>query len=209
MGVMSSPAPLLDLTGGGAAAKVRVRGGETLQCTFEDKLKYLFRAPVGYDQNASMSSPLVVFLHGASARGDSFEMHSSMALPKEIDDIEAIVPERFLLLSPLCPKGKEWKSLLISDAVLELIRVVSCQFNVDPKRVYLTGISMGGLGTWMIGARAAAATKEPKFAAIAPMCSGGNAVFARILKDTPCWFFHSQEDNVIGVEETDVLYKVC
>ena len=62
---------------------------------------------------------------------------------------------------------------------------------------------MGGLGTWMLAARAA----PRSFAAISPMCGGGLPIYARLLKDIPTWFFHSAEDNVIGVEETDALYQ--
>jgi predicted peptidase len=88
--------------------------------------------------------------------------------------------------------------------VLALIEDITAntQCAVDRRRVYLTGVSMGGLGTWML------ASRDPgRFAALVPICGGGSPVFAPLVKHIPCWFFHSSEDNVIGVEETDALVQ--
>lgn len=156
--------------------------------------------------------PLVVFLHGASARGNSFENHRRMSLVAEVGACEtsgalpvsAAGGGGVLLLSPLCPCGTEWKKTPLWQQVLALIEDITAntQCAVDRRRVYLTGVSMGGLGTWML------ASRDPsRFAALVPICGGGSPVFAPLVKHVPCWFFHSSEDNVIGVEETDALVQ--
>jgi predicted peptidase len=129
-----------------------------------------------------------------------------MALPGAIDSLEAsgAIEEsnRFFMLAPLCPMGTEWKTRHMADALLELIEGICSKVNIDRARIYLTGVSMGGLGSWMLGARAPAGT----FAAISPMCGGGQPLYARLLTKIPMWFFHSAEDNVVGVEETEAIY---
>jgi len=219
--------PLLELTSAALKSSTApVHAGELHRCIYNvqeprkpkansnardsgttTQLKYLLRAPADYDAATSLHIPLVVFLHGASARSNSFENHEQMALPAAINDLEAqgIIPSgsKFVFLAPLCPMGTEWQTEHMSYACLQLIDTISEVMSVDRSRVYLTGISMGGLGSWMLAARAAPGT----FAAISPMCGGGLPVFARLLKDVPIWFFHSAEDNVIGVEETEALYQ--
>ena len=88
------------------------------------------------------------------------------------------------------------------DALNELTDAVAAFYESDRSRLYLTGVSMGGLGAWMMVAR-----YPGKWAACVPMCGGGNPVYSRLAKDTPFWFFHSEDDNVIGVEETTKLVE--
>ena len=215
--------PLLELTTLSSSA---VHSGELHRCIYNvreprkpktntskrdacttTEVKYLLRAPADYDASTSLNLPLVVFLHGASARGNTFESHEQMALPAAVGNLEAqgTIPSgsKFVLLAPLCPFSTEWQTEHMSYAILQLIDEICKVMHVDRSRVYLTGVSMGGLGSWMLAARAA----PRAFAAISPMCGGGLPVYARLLKDLPVWFFHSAEDNVIGVEETEALYQ--
>ncbi len=209
---------LLELTEqGDSSASSMVLPGEHTECLYKVKLpikkvgditeiKYLFRSVT--PSNLSTSIPLVVFLHGASARGNSFENHLNMALPSAIEDCEADgsidSDNYFHLLAPLCPMGVEWKTPNMSDAIIELIEAISktSTLNIDRSRVYLTGVSMGGLGSWMLAAKAPKNT----FAAVSCMCGGGSPLYARLVTDIPMWFYHSAEDNVVGVEETEALY---
>ena len=171
-------------------------------------LKFLLRASGNSLVKAQEDEavPLVVFLHGASARGETFDDHSQAALPGQISAIESSgalnAHQGFLLLSPLCPVGIEWKHSSMIDALIDTIDAVCDKCNIDRSRIYLTGVSMGGLGSWMLGAKYA-----DKFAAIAPICGGGSPLYARLLKDVPMWFAHSEDDNVVGVEETDKLVE--
>ncbi len=210
--------PLLELT---RCVASEVSPGTLIRCIYHvrkpikasigevtpSELKYLFRAPKDFNVTNYKHRSLVVFLHGASARGDTFEAHEKMALPSALHGLESTgiisTGDQFLFVAPLCPSGMEWKSAHMSKAVLQLIDDLCANLDVDLTRLHLTGISMGGLGSWIIAARA----PYGKFASLAPMCGGGSVVYARLLRDTPIWFFHSVEDNVIGVEETDALHE--
>ena len=171
----------------------------------ENGLHYSIRLPAQGTPTDSLV-PLVVFLHGASSRHES-DMSAALAwaLPHEIRDAEAngsIPPPSVALLTPLCPRRTEWKKPLIAAAVLSLIESVCTRLStvVDRSRVYLTGVSMGGLGCWELGAR-----RPDLFAALIPICGGGSPVYAPLLRHMPCWFFHSAEDNVVACADTDAL----
>jgi len=146
--------------------------------------------------------PLVLYLHGASARGENFEQHVCTGLPKHITQVQSEHADNFIVVSPLCPPGIEWKEPGMCDALNELTDTVAAFYESDRSRLYLTGVSMGGLGAWMMVAR-----NPGKWAACIPMCGGGNPVYSRLAKDTPFWFFHSEDDNVIGVEESTKLVE--
>ena len=163
-----------------------------------EELKYLFYTPQNITENAL---GLLIFLHGASARGDSIASHRGCALPAQLDN--GLGMDMFVL-SPLCPLGTEWAKPDMCAKIMRLIDNVLKSYErvIDNAMVYLTGISMGGLGSVMLAAR-----NPSRFAAVAPMCGGGKAVYARLLMEhrIPFWFFHSADDNVIGVEETEAL----
>jgi predicted esterase/SAM-dependent methyltransferase len=163
-------------------------------------LKFLLYCHRKMDVENYSDLPLVLYLHGASARGDTFDDHATMGLPAHVRGVTGIGSENFLLLSPLCPNGIEWKDATMCDAVNELTDAVCAAYSADRNRLYITGVSMGGLGCWMMCAR-----NPGKWAAAMPMCGGGNPVYARLIKEVPFWFFHSEDDNVVGVEETTRL----
>ncbi len=150
-------------------------------------LKFLLRRcghPVDQAQEDA-KIPLVLFLHGASARAETFASHAQAALPGQIEAIEKSraldkLDSGFLLFSPLCPKGIEWKHPSMLQALVYTLEAVCEKCRVDRDRVYLTGVSMGGLGSWVLGAKHA-----DMFAAVAPICGGGSPVYARLLKDMP------------------------
>jgi predicted peptidase len=88
------------------------------------------------------------------------------------------------------------------EQAVAILNEVMKEFPVDPKRVYLTGNSMGGFGTWSL------AHKHPgRWAAIAPVCGGGNPVWAAALKDTPVWCFHGEADEVVPVDHSRSMVK--
>eukprot|EP00639_Heterosigma_akashiwo_P037066 CAMPEP_0194744558 /NCGR_PEP_ID=MMETSP0296-20130528/100935_1 /TAXON_ID=39354 /ORGANISM="Heterosigma akashiwo, Strain CCMP2393" /LENGTH=525 /DNA_ID=CAMNT_0039656717 /DNA_START=46 /DNA_END=1627 /DNA_ORIENTATION=+ len=162
--------------------------------------------------------PMVLFLHGASARSTCTQLLRSCALPALLDqglagagggsseDPEApAAPLPFLVVSPLCPPGTEWAKAPMTKALFSLMDEIMANSDlpIDPLRIYLTGISMGGLGAYMLCVR-----QPHRWAAVAPICGGGRPLFAPLCERVPFWFFHSEEDNVIGVEETKNLAKV-
>lgn len=162
-------------------------------------VKYVLRSPRNVFDDESL--PLCLFLHGSSARGDSFEDMKSFALPKLLSS-ETFIMYNFPMyfIFPLCPRGIEWKSLSMCSILLSLIEHLCLTQRIDKTRVYCTGISMGGLGCWMLGARS-----PSTFAALAPICGGGSPVFCRLLRSVPIHFFHSADDNVVSVNDTDKL----
>jgi predicted peptidase len=119
---------------------------------------YLLFLPADYNSEAKKRWPLMLFLHGAGERGTNLSLVMRHGPPKIVKDKPAFP---FILVSPQCPTGERWSN----DTLLALLDDVTRKYNVDTNRVYLTGLSMGGYGTWSLG------TAHPeKFAAIAPIC---------------------------------------
>jgi predicted esterase len=147
---------------------------------------YAIFLPSDYD--GKKAYPLILFLHGYGDRGTEGQQYLAVGLPPAVerrkDSFGFIV---------LCPQGHSggW-SADGEDAVraMELLDRVEGEYNVDPKRIYLTGLSSGGAGVWNM------ATRYPaRWAAIVPVSSGGcNPAQASIIKNIPCWCFHNAHD---------------
>lgn len=159
--------------------------------------KYTLTLPEGYDADKAKEWPLVVFLHGAGERGDNLELLKKHGPPKLIaagKKIPAIV------VSPQVPTGEFWNP----HGVKALVDQVKKDYRVDAKRVYLTGISMGGFGTFDT------ITAYPDvFAAAIPICGGAgiNVVKFAPLKDLPIWIFHGGKDPTVPVAYTEMAEK--
>ena len=162
------------------------------------ELDYLLHLPQGYDKSAKDQKwPLILFLHGAGERGSDLEIVKKHGPPKLIaagKDIPAIV------ISPQCPTDEWWNDHI--DGLLALLADVQKKHNVDPDRVYVTGLSMGGFGTWALLAR------EPqRFAAAIPICGGGSRLGLQRAANTPIWAFHGDADPVVPVDESTRLVE--
>mgnify|MGYP002861091214 CR=1 FL=1 len=158
-------------------------------------LEYLLSLPEGYDQKPDQRWPLVVFLHGAGERGDQVDLVAKHGPPKRAAEGVALP---FLLVSPQCPANEWWTE----QPVLELIDHLEKTLRVDPSRIYLTGLSMGGYGTWHF------ATLAPhRFAAIVPICGGGVPYKMRWIQHLPVWVFHGAKDSVVPLEESSRLVE--
>jgi predicted peptidase len=175
------------------------KGGKQEEKSFEKeitvkvKLKYLLALPEGYD-SSSKSWPLVLFLHGAGESGNDLAMVKKNGPPKLVDKGKTFP---FILVSPQSP-GRGWNP----DTLDALLDDVISKYRVDKDRVYLTGLSMGGFGTWAL-----AAAHPEKFAAIAPICGGGNAKDASKLKDLPIWVFHGAKDKTVPIARSEEMVK--
>jgi predicted peptidase len=131
--------------------------------------------------------PLIMFLHGAGERGNKLEDLKKQGLPKMIAQGKNF---DFIIVSPQCPKDIWWPEQ--TDILITLLDEIEAKYRVDTDRVYLTGLSMGGFGTWTL------AEKYPKrFAAIAPICGGSEQYAATRLKKVPVWAFHGAKDNIV------------
>jgi predicted peptidase len=158
-------------------------------------LSYLLYLPRGYGSRPEQRWPLILFLHGAGERGDDLGLVKKHGIPKIVEERDDLP---FIAVSPQCPTHSNWAAH-IRDLDGLLTEAMS-RYAVDLKRVYLTGLSMGGFGTWHL------ATAYPqRFAAIAPICGGVEWSLdfqetASRLKDVPVWAFHGAKDEVVPPE---------
>jgi predicted peptidase len=150
--------------------------------------KYLKYLPDGYDGKKKF--PLLLFLHGAGERGDNLDLVTKHGPPKLIKKGKQFP---FIVISPQCPKGSWWKSNGLDALLDEFIS----KHAVDESRIYCTGLSMGGYGTWALGGQ-----NPKRFAAFAPICGGGNRIDARQIKKKPVWVFHGAKDSTVPLEES-------
>jgi predicted peptidase len=133
--------------------------------------------------------PLVLFLHGAGERGDmdKARRHGPAKLIAAGEELP------FILVVPSCPADRWWDP----DQIEVLLQEICATHRVDEDRVYGTGLSMGGFGTW-----ATAITYPNRFAAIAPICGGGSPYLASRIKHLPVWTFHGAKDMVVPLHES-------
>ena len=148
-------------------------------------LKYLLYLPKEYGKEADKKWPVMIFLHGSGERGSDLEKVKAHGPPKLI---AAGKDFPFVVVSPQAPlNGKGWDVETLNGMLDEVMQ----KYHVDKTRVYLTGLSMGGGGTWSW------ATSNPeRFAAIAPICGFGSPLSTRRLKNVPAWVFHGEKDPV-------------
>ena len=144
--------------------------------------------------------PLILFLHGAGERGDNLEQVKVHGIPKVVEQ-QPDFP--FITIAPQCPLDSSWPFEL--DALQVLLDYALANLPVDPARCYLTGLSMGGYGTWALAAQC-----PERWAAIAPICGGGswlNGFPQRVVRlvNLPIWAFHGARDPVVPLAESQRL----
>lgn len=155
------------------------------------KLKYLLYLPKNYELLGKI--PLVMFLHGAGERGDNIDKVKLWGPPHLVEEGREFP---FILVSPQCPSEMWWDSKM--DDLYELLKDIKGRYPVDSERIYLTGLSMGGYGTWEM-----AISYPDEFAAAIPLCGGVlRKRFLWKIKDLPIWAFHGVKDQTVLVSET-------
>lgn len=166
---------------------------KTLDAKLPVKLSYLISVPENYDQQEKW--PLLLFLHGAGERGDDIEMVKRHGPPKLV---EAGRDLPFIVVAPQCPENRWWEPMSLSA----LLDDVESNYQVDKSRIYVTGLSMGGFGTWSL-----AAHSPERFAAIAPICGGGDSFSTayRIKNQIPIWVFHGAKDSVVPLKRSEEI----
>ena len=180
--------PFASLLHAGEQAQREFRGKAVLEVGY----RYLLALPDGYDAQPEKKWPLVLFLHGSGERGTDLEVVKKHGPPKLIaagQKIEAVVA------SPQCEAARIWNSHGVKALADELVKTL----RVDPGRIYLTGLSMGGYGTWDT-----ALDYPDFFAAIVPICGGAGVrwVMADRVRHLPAWIFHGDKDTAVPVEES-------
>ena len=160
---------------------------------FTKEIKYLLYKPKNYSEKTP--NPLLIFLHGAGERGDDLELVKIHGPPKLI---EQGVDLPFVVASPQVALNEWWSP----STVVWLLKDIQSRLNIDPKRVYLTGLSMGGYGTWET------AIRYPNlFAAIVPICGRGDPAMAERIKHIPTWIFHGAKDDVVPIKYSEAMYE--
>jgi predicted peptidase len=158
----------------------------------DSKLNYRIRIP---EQAKSQKLPFVVFLHGAGERGDDNQRqlkHNPFTLAPQ----GTFENNPCIAIAPQCPQDQWWSGNNLK-LVLELIDEISDQLPIDEDRIYITGLSMGGMGTWAL------LEMEPElFAAAIPICGGGNPQAAKKFKKVPIWAFHGGADPTVPPEKS-------
>jgi predicted peptidase len=160
--------------------------------------KYVLFIPKDYD--GKKAYPLIFFLHGAGETGTEGKKQAEVGIGKAIKEQADTFP--FITVFPQSQK-RTWKA--DSDdgkRALAILDETEKEYKVDKKRVYLTGLSMGGFGTWSM-----AETFPEKWAAIVPICGGGDPKTAEKIKNIPCWIFHGDADNAVKVDRSRDMKK--
>ncbi len=164
---------------------------QRLDVTVKVGMDYLLALPKNYDQQDSW--PMVLFLHGAGERGDDLELVKKHGPPKLIGEGKDFP---FIVVSPQCPNDVWWEPIELTALLDQVIKT----HKVDEDRIYVTGLSMGGFGTWRL-----AAFTPDRFAAIAPICGGGEPYWARRFSRLPTWVFHGAKDQSVPHERSQEM----
>ncbi len=175
----------------------------------DEMFRYRLMKPETIEQGKSY--PLVLFLHGAGERGDDNAAQLAY-LPREMASETNRKAFPCFVLAPQCRKGKKWVDVDWSDAsaaampespshmmntAIKMMKRTIDENPVDTSRVYVTGLSMGGYGSWDLAAR------HPEwFAAAIIVCGGGDDKQAAKLAELPIWVFHGDADKGVPVERS-------
>ena len=154
-------------------------------------LSYLYLIADNYERKATKKWPLLIYLHGRGGLGDNIEL---MRKDTRIALILKHIQDKCIIIAPQCPtRAGYWHVDDLDNMLSEIIK----KFAVDTKRIYLTGESMGGYGAWFW-----AIERPERFAAVVPLCGGGDPARAYLIKKIPIWAFHGAIDLSVPVVET-------
>ncbi len=162
------------------------------------RFPYLLYTPKG--AGARQKLPLLVFLHGMGERGIDSSVLKRVGPPRLI---AAGKEFPFLVAAPLCPPDSSW--VLELDGLRALLHELVRRWPVDTSRIMLTGLSMGGFGTWHL------AVENPRaFSAIAPICGGavsstGLVTRVGVISHLPTWAFHGAKDDVVPLDRSEKM----
>ncbi|MFB6455182.1 hypothetical protein ACE38W_07935 [Chitinophaga sp. Hz27] len=145
---------------------------------------YLLYIPDGYNDRKDYKWPIVIFLHGVGEIGTNVEILRNVALPRVISG------KPFVMVAPQC--NASWWS---RDVLQQFYREVLNKYHVDTNRVYLTGLSMGGIATWDW-----ICAYPQNFAAAIPIAGSGDPNLVKSVKNLPIWAFHAADDPTVNVE---------
>ncbi|MGV3773493.1 MAG: prolyl oligopeptidase family serine peptidase [Verrucomicrobiales bacterium] len=156
-------------------------------------IPYLLYLPKSYATNQG-KTPMILFLHG---RGESQPPLANVKKWGPPKSVEQGTDLPYILVSPQCPMKENWSQPGQQELLVKLLDEITSKYKVDQDRVYLTGLSMGGYGSWRL-----AADHPNRFAAVAPICGGGKPEDAEKLKALPIWVWHGTEDRAVPLQRS-------
>jgi predicted peptidase len=195
---------------------------DTIQSVFSSKDNNQFhQLPFSliqsFDSTSQEKTTLIVFLHGAGERGMDNKSHLKVGLPNFIQSLKKQGLKNFVVFAPQCPTNERWVDAdwtaashimkpephwPMASALSVIDSLVGSIQNLDDKRIYITGLSMGGYGTWEMIQR-----RPDFFAAAIPICGGGDKLQASKLTEVPIWAFHGTKDKAVPVIRTTDMYE--
>lgn len=162
----------------------------------KSSLSYWLSLPKEYGTD-NREWPVMLFLHGAGERGEDLKVVKVHGPPKLIDQG---VDLPFIVVSPQCPKNHWWPGDVQQHLLVELLDDVLTRFKADRRRVVVTGLSMGGFGSWELTAR-----YPQVFAAAVPICGRGDPGAGERLKSVPFWVFHGAKDFGVPLRYSELM----
>ncbi len=189
------------------AQPVRPRGFLFFELEFDGQnYPYVVYVPPEYDPQRAW--PVILFLHGSGERGRDGLRQTEVGLGRAIRLHRSRIPA--VVVMPQCPPGRTWDDAML-EVALRCVQQASQRYRLDPRRVYLTGLSLGGAGAWRL-----AAELPGRFAAVVPICGfvgdprtrPPTELVARMaphLARTPIWCFHGAADPAVSVEQSRTI----
>lgn len=156
---------------------------------------YLIYLP-RYYHRSQKKWPLLLFLHGSGERGNDLNLVKRHGPPKLAEAGQSFP---FILVAPQCPEGKKWSVQTLDHLLNDLAGI----YRIDEQRIYLSGLSLGGYGTWKLAIR-----YPRRFAAIVPICGWSDPQKVGVLRDVPIWVFHGAKDTVVPLQKSQELVNV-
>jgi predicted peptidase len=164
-----------------------------LKPTDDSAIPYLLYLPKNFTSKDA-KWPLIFFLHGRGESRGPLSVVKKWGPPRLVEN-GADLP--YVIVSPQCPNEESWAQPHQQKQLTRLLDHIIRQYKIDEDRIYLTGLSMGGFGSWRL-----AADQPERFAAVIPICGGGNREDADKLKNIPIWVFHGTEDTAVPLDSS-------
>ncbi len=201
---------LVVLTLGSVAWLGMARGGEANKHGFVERVhkdsdgteaKYVLFVP--HDYQGDKAYPLILFLHGAGEREGGKKAPVEVGIGPAIKKLGEKDFQFFVLIPRCGANPRNWRADgQDAQRALAMLAEVQKDFKIDAKRISLTGLSMGGYGTWSLAAK-----YPDRCAAIVPICGGGSTKEIDKIKHIPCWCFHGDADKAVSVEQSRAMIK--
>jgi predicted peptidase len=155
-------------------------------------IDFLLYLPPDFDP--AKKSPMIFFLHGRGESNGPLSLVAKWGPPKFAARGDELT---YVLVSPQCPRDDSWSKPTQQLRLIELLDHIVKNYSIDEDHICLTGLSMGGYGSWRL-----AADHPGRFSAVVPVCGGGDPADAEKLKELPIWVFHGDQDTAVPFQRS-------